>query len=97
MLESSLEKRLVRDVEKAGGLCWKIGQNGKPDRMCLLPDGKAVFVEMKRPGEEPRPLQKKMHRRLRSLGFTVEVIDSQEGIEVFIREIRTASLSGLRD
>ena len=78
MLERYMEQRLRQQVEKAGGLCLKFvspGYAGVPDRICLFPGGKIAFVELKAPGKKPRPLQVARHRRLRSLGFPVYVID----------------------
>ena len=45
---------------EVGGICPKLvspGFDGMPDRMVLLPNGRIGFVEVKAPGEKPRPLQ----------------------------------------
>jgi len=55
--------------------------NGLPDRLLLLPGGRAVFAEIKTTGYTPSKLQKVMHRRLRKLGFPVYIIDRPEQIE----------------
>ncbi|SFN76128.1 hypothetical protein SAMN05216516_11918 [Izhakiella capsodis] len=83
--ESTIEKHLVAEVKKAGGIAYKFvspGRRAVPDRLVLLPGGRAVFVECKPPGEKPRPEQLREHERLRALGFTVAVLDSKniEGI-----------------
>ena len=78
MLERYVEQRLRKQVEKTGGLCLKFvspGYAGVPDRICLFPGGKIAFVELKAPGKKPRPLQVARHKKLRSLGFPVYVID----------------------
>ena len=88
MREASIERRLSRKVKAAGGLALKFtppGWAGAPDRMVLFPGGKIIFVELKAPGKRPRPLQLKRHEELKALGFTVEVIDSPEGVDEFIR------------
>lgn len=59
---------------------FKIQQaRGWPDRMVLwgstATGPHTLFVEMKRPGEKPRPLQVHNHKTLEALGFTVEVHD----------------------
>jgi len=56
------------------------GWNGAPDRICLLPGKRIIFVETKATGKTPRPLQLKRHEQLRNLGFEVRVIDSEEQI-----------------
>ena len=66
----------MREGKQAGGNCPKLvspGFDGMPDRMVLLPNGRVGFVEVKAPGEKPRPLQLARHRLLRSLGFPVKV------------------------
>lgn len=83
--EFTIEKYLVSEVKKAGGMAYKFispGRRSVPDRLVLLPGGRAVFVECKAPGEKPRPEQLREHERLRTLGFTVVVLDSKnlEGI-----------------
>lgn len=59
-----------------------------PDRIVLLPEGKIVFIELKAPGKKPRPIQKYRIKELIALGFRVKVIDSIEGINNFIEEIK---------
>jgi hypothetical protein len=58
-----------------------------PDRLVLLPFGKFAFVEVKAPGEKPRPLQLARHGMLQRIGFRVFVLDDEEQIEGIIREI----------
>lgn len=87
MQESPTEKKLRIAIEAAGGKCLKFvspGTAGVPDRICLLPSGRIVFVETKASGKKPKPLQSKRHKELRALGFEVRVIDSEEQIhEIF--------------
>ena len=78
MQESAVERYLANKVKQAGGWPLKFvspGTSGVPDRLVLLPGGRLIFVETKRPGEEARALQKAVHRKLRDLGFAVLVID----------------------
>jgi hypothetical protein len=79
--ERDVEQALVHHMRMCGGLALKFvspGWSGAPDRLCLWPGGKVVFVEVKRPGEGPRPLQVRRMEQLRGLGFEVEVVDSLE-------------------
>ena len=92
MKEKELEQMLVAAVKNCDGICPKLvspGYDGMPDRMALLPKGHIGFVEVKTPGEKPRPLQKARHKMLRKLGFKVYVLDSPEKIKEIIDEIRT--------
>ena len=94
MLEKTIEKKLIVEVKKRGGICPKWvspGFDGVPDRIVLLPGRKFAFVEVKAPGEEPRPLQLARHRLLRRLGFKVFVLDSEDQIDKIIDEIGGAN------
>ena len=87
MLEKSIERFFVRQVESVGGLALKWsspGRNGVPDRIVLLPGGRIVFVELKAPGKKPTSLQIRMHEILIGLGADVHVIDSVEDVKKFI-------------
>lgn len=93
MRECEIERKLVSVVKSRGGICPKFvspGFDGMPDRVVLLPHGKIGFVEVKRLGEQPRPLQTARHRILRKLGFLVFVLDREEQIGGMIDEIQSA-------
>jgi len=81
--EKRLERKLRKIVEgkKYNGWCIKIPgvvQKGLPDRVCLFPGAKIVFVEVKGPGLDPSPMQRWVIRRLKKLGFPVYVLDRDE-------------------
>lgn len=91
MREKLIEQKLVKAVKAQNGMCPKLvspGTDGMPDRMVLLPDGKLSFVEVKAPGEKPRPLQIRRHEQLRQLGFRVAVLDDPEQIPGILEETR---------
>lgn len=91
MREKQIEQRLVKAVKARGGLCPKLvspGTDGMPDRMVMLPDSHMGFVEVKAPGEKPRPLQQRRHEQLRELGYKVSVLDDPEQIPPILDEIR---------
>ena len=88
--EKVIERKLVEAVKLKGGMCIKLLSDyitGLPDRLCLFPGQKAIFVELKTTGEKPRKIQVFIHNRLRALGFRVEVIDSIEGINSLINSV----------
>ncbi|MCR5488368.1 MAG: VRR-NUC domain-containing protein [Lachnospiraceae bacterium] len=90
MTEKEIERKLVSEVKKRGGLCLKWACpsfDGVPDRIVLLPGRKIGFVELKAPGKKPRPLQASRHRLFARLGFAVFVIDSPDQIAPAVDEI----------
>ncbi len=96
-LERDIEQKLRRMVERRGGWCLKWvcpGWSGVPDRIILLPRGRVIFVETKRPkGGRLSRLQEKWHDWLVELGFEVWTIWNHDDLEVFHRgvleEVRT--------
>lgn len=77
--EKYLERKLVERIKAKGGLCLKfasITETGYPDRLCLMPQGRAFWVELKTTGRKPTRLQLIRHTELRSKGFAVFVVDS---------------------
>lgn len=88
-IEKDVEGFLKRKVTARGGLCMKFvspGLSGVPDRIMVL-NGQIVFVEMKKPGGRPRPLQVRVINLLRNQGCWVEVIDSKDGVERLVEDI----------
>ena len=86
-LEKEIEKKLINLVRKHGGLCLKWvcpGWSGVPDRIILLPGGRVVFAEVKRPkGGRLSELQKYWGERLKSLGFPCWVIWDEADLQSF--------------
>jgi len=92
MQEKIIEKKLIQAVKAMGGLAPKFvspGFDGMPDRIVLMPGGKIGFVEVKRKGESPSPLQVSRHGLLRRLGFKVYVLDDEEKIGGILNEIQS--------
>ena len=90
MREKTIERKLVEAVKAIGGIAPKFvspGFDGMPDRLVLLPSGKIAFVEVKRRGENPRPLQEARHGMLRRLGFQVYVLDDAARIPRMMKEM----------
>lgn len=90
MREKNLESKLAAEVRRRGGLAPKFvspGLDGVPDRLILLPSGKAAFAELKATGKTLRPLQAVRKRQLEALGFRVFVIDSTEQIGGVLDEL----------
>lgn len=83
--EKTIEKRYRESVKKRGGLALKFvspGFTGVPDRIALFPGGRIEFVELKAPGKKPTPRQLAVHDQLRKLGFSVQVLDSTDMMDL---------------
>ena len=92
MQEKTIEQKLVAAVKARGGICPKWispGFDGMPDRIVLLPGRHFGFIEVKAPGEKPRPLQLSRHRLLERLGFHTYVLDGVEQIGGILDEIQS--------
>lgn len=84
ILERDLERYFTAQCKKLGLLTLKLHvrfARGWPDRIVALPNGKVLWVELKRPGAKTSPLQDKIHHELRKLHHNVFVVDSKEGID----------------
>ena len=100
--ESQIEKYLVAQVKALGGECRKvrwIGRTNAPDRFVMLPPSAwciervhktpvSVWVELKAPGKKPTGGQLREHERMRGMGQRVEVIDSFEGVDRLLGEMK---------
>lgn len=83
-MEKTVEAYLRKKVKAAGGLALKLvcpGWTGVPDRLILMPGGRAYFAETKDLGKKPRPRQNYVHEVLRRLGFLVFVPDSKTSVD----------------
>ena len=67
MREYVVENEFVKAVRAAGGVAYKLTSqtaNGLPDRLVLFFPAKTVFAELKAPGKQLRPLQRKRRYQL---------------------------------
>lgn len=90
MNEKFIERKLVSEVKKMGGLCPKFispGLDGVPDRIVLLPEGKMAFVETKAPGKMMRPLQLRRKEQFEALGYDVYCVDNADSIQDILEKI----------
>lgn len=90
MKEKALEQKFVGGGQGRPGYRTKVHIAricGVPDRLHSSP-AEVAFVEVKAPGEKPRPLQDARHRLLRRLGFKVYVLDDKRQIGGMLDEIQ---------
>lgn len=79
--ESKIETDHADWLKKRGGLSIKLdvkSRVGVPDRLIVLPGGRIFFIEFKKLGEAPDPIQWDFHKRLARRGATVYTCDSLE-------------------
>ena len=89
-MEKDVESYLVRKVRAAGGTALKLvspGFAGVPDRLILMPGGRALFAETKDRDKRPRKRQRFVHDRLRGLGFQVFTPDTREAVDKMMEEV----------
>jgi len=89
-LEGVIERRLKKEVEKRGCLCFKFespGNRGVPDRIVITKKGKTIYCETKRPkGGRFSKLQEWQIGRMREHGAKVYKIHTIKELEDFIKE-----------
>jgi hypothetical protein len=93
-LEKDIETKLRKMVERHGGRCLKWvcpGWVGVPDRLVLLPGGRILFVETKRPkGGSIAKMQKLWKKWLQQLGFQHYFVHDEEmlaALELIIKDL----------
>lgn len=88
--ESEIEAYLVKRVKELGGEIRKVkwvGRRGAPDRFVMV-YGLHFFVELKAPGEKPRPEQVREIELLKTRGVGVYVLDSIDTVERLLDTMR---------
>lgn len=88
MREAGIERKIVSAIKSKGGLCLKWvspGFTGVPDRIAILPGGRVLFIEVKKPGTgRLSSRQKRVGDLLRALGCAVLVVDKTEDLDGYI-------------
>jgi hypothetical protein len=84
-IESDVEKELITRVKAAGGVAEKVtvlGRRGFFDRLVVLPLGRVIFVELKKPeGGRLSPHQIQRHAVYRALGVEIRLIRHSKDID----------------
>lgn len=95
--ESVVENHLVKRATALGLLCLKtqaVAVRAIPDRLVLGHDahgaGVVLFIEVKRPGAQPRASQTKRIQDLRNHGAHAIIVDSTDAVDIALQEYFTA-------
>ena len=86
--EKAIERYLADRIKELGGICLKYsnpGMTGYPDRICLLPGGVTIWVELKSKDGELKAIQKVRIDQLRKIGHTVYVCSSKAAIDEVLK------------
>lgn len=87
--EKDIEKYFREQAKEKGFCSYKFtspANNGVPDRV-VIGHGHTFFVELKAPGQKPRPLQIEVHKRMRSFGAEIYVADTFASIDDILDNI----------
>jgi len=87
--ESAVELELTQRVKAAGGFCTKVralGHRGYFDRIVVLPGGRIIFAELKRPrGGRMTEHQRQYRDSYRALGAAVALIKNSADIDLLLK------------
>jgi len=87
--ERKVELHLTKEVKLRGGLTRKWvsqGVAGVPDRICFLPGGTVIFVEVKTHDGICSGQQIREQKKLDSLGVNVCTVFGKEGVDTMLEE-----------
>jgi Holliday junction resolvase len=76
MKEQQIQSKKIKDLEAQGYYVIKLintNKNGIPDLIAIPPNSDVLFVEVKKPGGKPTPLQEFRHEELNNMGIKVEI------------------------
>lgn len=89
MIEKNIENYLKEEIEKRDGICIKLdssSEKGLPDRLCILPYGKVIFIETKRPQKNKvSKYQNYVIEKINSLGSKAYFVSTKEEIDIILK------------
>lgn len=86
-LESDLQSDIIDFAHLRGWFAVKVvspSRRGMMDVVAIR-KGRTVWIEVKRPGEEPRPQQAKVARDMRAHGAEVHCVDNMDAARELLR------------
>lgn len=94
--ESQLEKKLVEEVHRRGGLARKFvspNQRGVPDRIVIWPNGTVHFVELKTCTGKLSKLQSLEQKRLIDRGCSVFTLYGLQDVHRYLEGVESQAVA----
>ena len=92
MLEKQIEKTVCDYAKLKGFLVYKFSSpahRGVPDRMFITQEGHVFFIEFKRKGNKPTPIQEREIKKLIDHGVKAFVVDDVDSGKKLIDDANT--------
>lgn len=92
-IENDIENRLIRKVNALHGLTFKFtspSTKGVPDRVVIY-RGRTIFIELKRPGQQPTSLQKYWLRQINNQNVKAISLSTFGEVDTFIEELKRSN------
>lgn len=91
-IQTKVRNRALKELGVIGKKLNIDGDTGWPDFIFFIPGGRPLFIEFKRPGQEPSPKQIYIHDEvLKKLNYDVEVHDDEnEAIKAIRHKVEAA-------
>ena len=96
MTETQLQSMIISTLHLSGCMTFRLnsGEKGRvklcpagtPDLLVLTRGGAVIWMEVKLPGEKPRPNQVAMHKHLREYKQSVVVVESPEQAAAVVKD-----------
>lgn len=91
MIESEIQKQIIRYLELQGYLVFRMNAGktrynvrlappGTPDLLCLMNNGRSLWIEVKQPSKKPTSVQTEFHKKLITSGHKVIVACSIDDV-----------------
>jgi hypothetical protein len=91
--EARLVRRIQRYITERGGRCFKIHGGDNPFQEAGIPDilvcfqGRFLGLEVKLPGEEPSPVQRKVLSEIKAAGGIARVVTTVEEVAALLDKL----------
>ena len=100
-LESTIQAAVVLWARQHGFLTIKVHERyqlGWPDRLFIAPSGECRWIEFKKPGQYPKPIQVRIHKELAQRNHRVYTVTTRhESIQLLQDALDTPRIPGRGD